>query len=189
MMDFVEKVSSLVWIQVAIEFCGGHKTEPPEASQIFGFFHLFHWNPRSGSLQSHPKKRVKTCHVRIGFEVSCAFTRSSTASRIAKEVVPAIDGNREIRTLRLCWKRKVDTFDDFFNVWLIFLVLLCQYHLSIGGITMICKYKIYDIWPSQPKFEADYVYIYNIYPKTTFESKPKKYMILFQSKYFLGAKC
>lgn len=35
MIDFVEKVSSLVWIQVAIEFCVEHKIEPPEASQTF----------------------------------------------------------------------------------------------------------------------------------------------------------
>lgn len=99
MMDFVEKVSSLVWIQVAIR---GNKIEPPETSHIFGFFNLFQWNPRSGSLQSHQRNVSKRVTSWLGFEVSCAFTRSSTASRIAEEVVPAIDKNREIGTLQLC---------------------------------------------------------------------------------------
>lgn len=89
-MDFVEKVFSLVWIQVAIEFCGGHKIE----SQTFRIVQSLLVESQIWFTPIKSKKRVKTCHVRIGFEVSCAFTRSSTASRIAKEVVPAIDENR-----------------------------------------------------------------------------------------------
>jgi len=62
MMDFVEKVSSLVWIQVAIEFCGGHKIKPPEASLKFSDFSIsFSGTPdevHSNPIQRNVSKRV-----------------------------------------------------------------------------------------------------------------------------------
>ena len=68
MMDFVEKVFSLVWIQVAIR---GHKIEPPEASQTFRIVQSLSVEP-SDQVHSNPIQRNVSKRVTSGLVLKSA---------------------------------------------------------------------------------------------------------------------